>query len=95
VDAGYRGWQDFYRWINTYLSIFIHAERRITDISPVPQLIAVCILSISSISLIYILSGKKEFNIFAIIAAVPLGLSPFFLECLSYKFDAPCMALEY
>lgn len=29
-----------------------------------------------------------------IAAVVPLGLSPWFLECFSYKFDSPYMALS-
>lgn len=94
VNFGYRGWQDFFRWINTYLAIVIHADRLITDISPFPQLIAIVVLILSSISLIYILSEKKKFSIHTIIATVPIGLSPYFIECLSYKYDAPYMALS-
>jgi hypothetical protein len=30
----------------------------------------------------------------ALIATLPIGLSPYFLECFSYKFDAPYMAVS-
>lgn len=33
-------------------------------------------------------------SLWDIIAVLPLGLNPYFLECLSYKFDSPYMALS-
>ena len=52
------------------------------------------ILGITGIFLIYIVYERKDYTIWEILALVPLGLNPYFLECLSYKFDAPFMALS-
>jgi len=89
---GSRGWHNWSRYVSEFLSIFVHADPILTDISPLPQLLAALILAISSVLLVYVLCDKK-ITIVSLLASVPLGLSPYFLECLSYKFDAPYMAL--
>ena len=90
---GNRGWSVWSRYVSDFLSVFIHADTNLTDISPIPQLFAILILAISSLLLVYIVSNKKITAV-RLLASIPLGLSPFFLECLSYKFDAPYMALS-
>ena len=90
---GYRVWYNWSRYVNELLSIFIHADTKLTEISPLPQLLAIFLLSISSVLLVYIL-GEKKITYVRLLASIPLGLSPYFLECLSYKFDAPYMALS-
>lgn len=66
----------------------------LTDISPLPQLIAILLLASSGMIIIYVLTDKKEVNMWQLIALVPLALSPYFLECISYKFDSPYMAIS-
>jgi len=85
---GYRGWENWSRHISSFLAIFIHADTRINDISPLTQLIAV-----SSVVLVYVINNEKITKT-ALAASIPIGLSPYFLECFSYKFDAPYMALS-
>ena len=91
--AGTRIWYDYSRYVSEFASIFVHGDTNLTDISPLPQLIAVLILAVSSVFLVYIISNRK-ITVTGLLASIPLGLSPFFLECLSYKFDAPYMALS-
>jgi hypothetical protein len=87
---GMRG--DFSRHISQFLSYFIHTDTRLTDISPLPQLVACLFLSLAGFILVKIICNKT--NKFLLLASLPLGLSPYFLSCLSYKFDAPYMALS-
>lgn len=94
VRYGYRSWENFSRYISSYLSIFIHADTYLTDISPLPQLLAVVLLALSGSVILFILTEKQNFSVWNTIAMVPLGLSPYFLECLSYKYDSPYMALS-
>jgi len=89
---GYRGWAGWGRYIAHYLSVIIHMNLRITDISPLPQFFAVLILAASTLIFIKILSPEK-ITISSLIAAIPIGLSPYFMENYSFKFDAPYMAL--
>ena len=90
--AGYR-FDIFARYVSDFLAIFLHADTRITDISPLPQLIAALLIACASVLLVYIISGDK-INKTACFLSLPIGLSPYFLECFSYKFDAPYMALS-
>lgn len=92
VAAGYLGWDDFSRYLNVVLATMIHSDTLLNDISPLPQLLAVALTSASSVILIK--AFTKEFSLWSVVAVIPLGLSPYFLECLSFKFDSPYMALS-
>ncbi|MCL1933411.1 MAG: glucosyltransferase domain-containing protein [Candidatus Azobacteroides sp.] len=91
--SGYREWYNWSRYVIVFLSYFVQPEISMTDVSPIPQLLAALILSCCSVLLVYIL-GKGKITIVRLLASIPLGLSPFFLECLSYKYLAPYMALS-
>ena len=90
---GVRGWHDWSRYVAEFVSIFIHGDTNLTDISPLPQLLAVLILSVSSVLLVYVTAYRKT-TFIPLLASIPLGLVPYSLECLSFKFDAPYMALS-
>lgn len=91
---GGRGWANLHsRWISEYLSILIHADTVLRDISPLPQLIAVFIMSLASVMLCWIVFDRKFTKLGILISAL-LGLSPFFLESFAFKFDSPYMALS-
>ena len=94
VNTGERGWSNFSRFISEYLSIFIHSSRYLTDISPLPQLIAIFLLVLSSLIILHLFKNRKKITFVNIISVIPIALSPYFLECLSYKFDSPYMALS-
>ncbi|MDR1216685.1 MAG: glucosyltransferase domain-containing protein [Treponema sp.] len=90
---GYHGWNGWSRHLADILSTFIHADPNLTDISPLPQILAALITSAGTVLLVYILCGGSLYFA-ALLAGVALGLSPYFLENISYKFDAPYMALS-
>lgn len=91
---GYKGWGNFSRFSSSGLAHVIHADSYLSDISPIPQLIALILISIAGIILIKAIAQSERISFLQIIAVLPLGLSPYFLECLSYKFDSPYMALS-
>jgi hypothetical protein len=82
----------FSRHISKFLSHLLHTDSRLTDISPLPQLVACFILAIAGFILVKIICNKT--NKFLLLASLPIGLSPYFLECFSYKFDSPYMAIS-
>lgn len=61
---------------------------------PYSLLISIFLLSVSSIILLKIIDNKLLDSKIALIASASIGLSPYYLENLSYKFDAPFMALS-
>lgn len=90
---GYSGW-GFSRDLSNFLSQFLHADSYLTDISPLPQIIAVFIIALTSVIAVYLITGEKKPSFWHYVAAMPIGISPYFLECLSFKYDAPYMALS-
>ena len=92
---GYRLWDNYSRYISEYASVLVHAGTHLTDISPLPQMLAACIMAAASLMVIFCLKDEhRAISVFDLIAVLPLTLSPYFLECLSYKFDAPYMAFS-
>lgn len=93
--GGYTGWYNFSRFLADYLAYPIHCGDLLTDISPLPQLLAMVIMAFASIAVIQAFKGGDEgISLWDLIAVLPLGLYPYFLENLSYKFDAPYMAIS-
>ena len=91
---GYRRFQYFSRYVAEFGSILVHGDYHLTDISPIPQILAAGVMAISGVVLLHVITGKERFSWIEYIAMVPLCLSPYFLECMSYKFDAPYMAIS-
>lgn len=94
VHTGMAAWGAFSRYVTNALSHFVHAGMYLADISPLTQILAVLILAATGIILLYQMKDKKEFSLWDILAIVPAGISPFFMQCLSYKYDSPYMALS-
>jgi hypothetical protein len=94
VAYGYKGWGNFSRILSNLFSSFIHMDYYLTDVSPLPQIIAVAIMALSGVILMVILYERTHYVLIEIVALIPLCLNPYFLECISYKYDAPYMALS-
>ena len=100
TNYGYAGWNGFSRYSSTILAYGLHADGYLTNIAPLPQIFAAAILAVASLILICLVSGKDIFKesigkwLWRVIAVIPLGLSPYILECLSYQYDAPYMAIS-
>lgn len=90
---GYKGWGNFSRYLSNFLAMFVNGNATLTDISPWTQILAALIMAIAGVILLYIIYGRKKFRWWELAVAVLLAINPYFLECLSYKFDAPFIAL--
>lgn len=91
---GYKQWDYFGRFLSTALATLVHTGDFLSDIAPLPQLLATGVLALSGVLVLYILYDRPYFTLWELISVVPLGLNPYFLECLSYRFDAPYMAVS-
>ena len=100
TNYGYAGWSAFSRYSSTVLSHGIHADNYLTNIAPLPQILAAGILAVTSVMMVGLLSGKEIFESswkkwgLRLVAVMPLALCPYMLECLSYQYDAVYMALS-
>ena len=80
------------RFLASAIGFLLYGGDRMYDISPFSQIIAICFIVLASIILVYIFCDRK-IKYIPLFCTLPLGLSPFFIECFSYKIDAPLMAL--
>lgn len=94
VHLGYTEWEYYSRYLSVAASYFLHGDTYLTDISPLSQMIAVILMALAGVISIHVISGRTRFSTWSLIAVIPMGLSPYFLECFSYKFDAPYIALS-
>ncbi|MDO4295739.1 MAG: glucosyltransferase domain-containing protein, partial [bacterium] len=94
VYQGYDDWGYFSRYISNFLSHILHGDKYLSDISPLPQLLSIFVLVIASLIVIKAVKGSSTISLWELIAVLPLGLSPYFLECLSYKYDSIYMSLS-
>nr|WP_297767836.1 glucosyltransferase domain-containing protein [uncultured Butyrivibrio sp.] len=94
VAHGYHGWMVFSRHTSTFLSNIIHADWYLADVSPLTQILAVIFLSLAGAVLVYLFVEESKTGVISTIAVLLIGLSPYFLGCISYKYDSPYMALS-
>ena len=94
ANEGYAGWDNFGRYVSNWGSTLLHTNRFLAEISPLTQLVACLIMGLASAIAVYAITGVKEFKVRHYLAGIPIGLSPYFMECYAYKFDAPYMALS-
>jgi hypothetical protein len=90
---GYRGWAVWGRYLADFLSALLHMNLRLGDISPLPQIISIVFMAAATMVFLKIAAGEN-ITIPFLIAALPIGLSPYFMENYSYKYDSPYMALS-
>lgn len=90
---GYRDW-GWSRYIPNFLSTFIHGSKHLTDISPLTQIIAIALIAVAGVIILFTVTKREKFNFLELFMLVPLGLSPYYLECISYKFDCIYMSLS-
>ncbi|MCM1144937.1 MAG: glucosyltransferase domain-containing protein [Blautia sp.] len=93
--AGYHGWLDWSRYGTEILATFVHAGWRLTDISPLPQLLACAVMAAGGILLLRVFGKGQKIGVFQVLAASLTALAPYFLGMISYKFDSPYMALSF
>ena len=89
---GYNHLDNWSRFLSGALAVFVHASPSLMDISPLPQILACLVLAFGAFVFAYTVT-KGKLTWLSCIATLPIGLSAYFLENLTFKFDAPYMAL--
>ena len=90
---GVRHWVNWYRYISEFGSIFLHTSTRLIDIAPLTQFIAIFFIALASfIAAQSATDGKLTY--FSCIASLPIGLFPYFMSNIAYRYDSPYMSLS-
>ena len=84
----------FSRYLSNFLITSLEGNKFLADISPLTHILALLIMTLAGILSIYIITDFRTTKWIYIIAVIPACVSPYFAECVSYKYDAPCMALS-
>lgn len=90
--SGYHGWLDWSRWTTTFLSNVIHADVFLADISPLPQLLAAGVIALAGVIIWESIYSKKAVAI-NVLALALIGLCPYFMGCIIYKYDSLYMGI--
>lgn len=91
---GYKQWDYFSRYLSTALATLVHGGDYLVDAAPLPQILAMLIMAVSGILMGYIFCERTTFSGWELAVLSILGLNPYFLGCVSFRFDAPYMALS-
>lgn len=81
------------RWGSEFAAFAVQGSRHLTDMGLVTHILTGIFLSISSLLAVYILTNRK-LDWIPLAASTLIGLNPWFLECISFRFDSPYMALS-
>lgn len=101
LGHNYNGWPEwgfnFGRWIITLANFITQGQWILVDVSPFMQFLAIAVLSGSVLIMSYVfslLSGNNQIRIRSYLVSFIIAFNPYFLECMSYKYDCIGMALS-
>ncbi|WP_430603466.1 hypothetical protein IGJ02_000962 [Enterococcus sp. DIV0724b] len=85
--------RSYSRWGSEIASWLVQGSRHLTDMGLTTHIITGLILSLTSLTAVYCLNNKKLAVLPLIVSAI-IGLNPWFLQSISFRFDSPYMALS-
>lgn len=89
---GYTRWYKSSRHLTDLLAPLLEG-RPLADTSPLTQILALLLMAVAADVMLHLFSERLR-GVWAAAAVFPLAVNPYFLECISFKFDAPFMALS-
>lgn len=85
--------RSYSRWGSEIASWLVQGSRHLTDMGLTTHILTGLILALSSIIVVYCLNNKK-LELLPLIVSTIIGLNPWFLQSVSFRFDSPYMALS-
>ncbi len=86
------------RFFSEYAAYLVQGSRHLTDLGLATFILSALIMTAVSLVLLYIYQHHKEdkgtISWLSAIASVFIGLNPWFLSCISFRFDNPYMCLS-
>ncbi|MDR2833784.1 MAG: glucosyltransferase domain-containing protein [Streptococcaceae bacterium] len=81
------------RWVSEIASWVVQGSRRVTDLGLTTFILSAFILTVTSVLFVYVLVGKKA-TILSFILSSIIGLNPWFLNAVAFRFDTPYISLS-
>ncbi|MBO0440407.1 glucosyltransferase domain-containing protein [Candidatus Enterococcus ikei] len=85
--------RSYSRWGSEIASWLVQGSRHLTDMGLTTHILTGLILALSSVIVVYCLNNKK-LELLPLIVSTIIGLNPWFLQSVSFRFDSPYMALS-
>lgn len=82
------------RWISEIGSWIVQGSRHLTDQGITTFVLSATVLSLTSILALYLLYPEKKVPLAASVMSIFIGINPWFLECISFRFDGPFIAMS-
>ncbi|MDQ0222182.1 glucosyltransferase domain-containing protein [Streptococcus moroccensis] len=86
--------EHYSRFLSEFASYLVHGGTHLADAGLTTFILCAVILTLTSFTVLYLFKDGEEISWSAAIASVFLGLNPWFLEPLSFRFDAPYISLS-
>ena len=92
---GYSGFSEHYsRYLSEYSARLIQGGKHLTDLGLTTHILSACFLSLARLVLLFVLYPKNKITFVTACASTIIGINPWFLEPLSFRFDNPFMTLS-
>lgn len=92
---GYSGFSEHYsRYLSEISARLIQGGSHLTDPGLSTNIISAFILTFASVTLLFVLFPSKKVNLALTLSSTVIGINPWFLEALSFRFDNPFMSLS-
>lgn len=82
------------RYFSEYASWTFQGNRHLTDMGLTTHILSAIIMSLTACVVLYILNSNKYISWSSTIASIIIGINPWFLEVLSFRFDSPYICLS-
>jgi uncharacterized protein involved in cysteine biosynthesis len=82
------------RYLSEYASYVVQGSHHLTDTGLTTFVLSAIILTISSSLVLYVLFKGKKVSWISALGSIFIGINPWFIECLSFRFDAPYICLS-
>lgn len=93
--TGFTGFGEHYsRYFSEFIAYLFQGSRHLTDTGLTTYLLSAVIMSLTSILILFIFFDGKKVTWMSVLSSVLLGINPWFLEVLSFRFDSPYISLS-
>ncbi|WP_303975311.1 glucosyltransferase domain-containing protein, partial [Streptococcus merionis] len=86
--------EHYSRYLSEFASYVVHGGTHLADAGLTTFILCAIILTITSFVLLFIINEGDKISWLEAIASIFVGLNPWFLEPLSFRFDAPYISLS-
>lgn len=93
--TGYTDFAGSYaRYFSEYSAYLVHGSRHLADLGLTTFILSALIMSAVSVLVLFIIFDGQQISWMSALASVLLGINPWFLEVLSFRFDSPYICLS-